>query len=249
VTLGFGTDDIAVRRVWVLGPNHIQANLAVAPGALLGATEISLISGFQVMWQRDAFQTLPAVAGKPLVWGLSNGNAAQQTVYPGSTVSVYGQNLTGAQVTLNDVTVPILGTVAGQINFTVPPTFPTGPAVLKVSAGGNTANAVLLQIDVPPPTILNVTNASGVTYDATHIASAQDVVNVVVTNLDPTVVSNPSRVQVSLGSLMIPVTISQGANNQYQLQFVMPQAFGGIPVPLAVVVDGSASNTFLLTVR
>jgi hypothetical protein len=76
-----------------------------------------------------------------------------------------------------------------------------------------------------------------------------DLLNVLVANLDPTVVNNPSRVQVSLGSLMIPVTISPAGNGQFQLQFVMPQSFGGIPIPLAVVLDGSASVPYLVTVR
>ena len=249
VTLGFGSNDVSVKRVWVLGPNHIQANVSVTQGALLGTSEISLISGFQVMAQPNAFQTLPAVAGRPLIAGVANGNASQQTVYPGSIVSIYGQNLTNSQVTLNDASMPVQFSNNTQINFTIPSNFPTGLAVLKVSNGGNTAPPVLLEIDVPPPTIITVTNASGVPFDANHFASALDVVNVLVANLDPTVVNNPSRVQVSLGSLTIPVTISPAGNGQFQLQFVMPQGFGGIPVPLAVVVDGSASLAYMVTVR
>ena len=108
---------------------------------------------------------------------------------------------------------------------------------------------MLVQIDGPPPTILNVTNISGVAFDSTRSAGAQDVINVLVANLDPAVAANPARVMVSLGSVMLPVIVTPASNNQFQLQFVVPQAFGGIQVPLAVVVDGSASNTFLLTVR
>jgi hypothetical protein len=249
VTLGFGSDDVSVKRVWVLGPNHIQANVSVAQGAALGTSEVSLISGFEVMALPNAFQTLPAITGLPLVNGVANGNAAQQTVYPGSVVSVYGQNLLGAQVTLNDNSVPVLGTVSNQITFTIPPIFPTGVAVLKVINGGNTANPVLLQIDVPPPTIVAVTNASGVPFDANHFASALDVVNILVANLDPTVVNNPSRVQVALGSLVIPVTITPAGNGQFQMQFVMPQGFGGIAIPLTVAVDGSASLPYMITAR
>jgi len=249
VTLGFGSDDIAVKRVWILGSNHLQADISVAQGAALGASEISVISGFQVMAVPNGFQTLPTVAGRPLVSGVANQNASQQTVYPGSIVSVYGQNLAGAQVTLNDSAVQVLGSVATQVNFQIPTGFPAGPAVMKVTGGGNTANPVLLQIDGPPPTIVNVTNVSGVAYDATHFASAQDVVNVLVSNLDPTVLANPSRVQIALGNLTIPATILASGGGQVQLQFVVPQAFGGIPVPLSVVVDGSASLSYMLTVR
>jgi uncharacterized protein (TIGR03437 family) len=249
VTLGFGSDDVTVKRVWVLGPNHVQANIAVAQGAALGTSEFSLISGFQVVAQRDLFQTLPAIAGRPLIGGVANQRPDQQTVYPSSIVSIYGQNLAGGQVTLNDIAVPVLGTVSTQINFTIPTNFPTGPAVLKVTTGAGSANPVLLQIDVSPPTILNVTNVSGVSYDSSHQASPQDVVDVVVANLDPSAAANSSRVQISLGGLLLPVIVTPLPNNQYQLQFVMPQAFGGIPVALAVVVDGSASVSVTLNVR
>jgi uncharacterized protein (TIGR03437 family) len=249
VTLGFGSDDIAVKRVWVLGSNHIQADIAVTPGAVLGSSEISIISGFQVMWQRDAFQTLPAAQGRPLVAAVLNNDQRQQTIYPGSIASVYGQNLTNAQVTLNDSPATLQFNNAGQVNVIIPNGFPTGPAVLKVSAGGVPTNAVLVQIDVPPPTILNVTTVSGAVLDSTHPAGPQDVINVLVSNLDSGAAANPSRVMVSLGNALLPVTITPVNNGQYQVQFVVPQAYGGIQVSLAVVVDDSASNTYQLTVR
>jgi hypothetical protein len=201
------------------------------------------------MAQANAFQTLPANSSAPLVVGLTNANAIQQTIYPGSFVTLYGQNLVNAQVTLNDVSMPVSFSSGFQINFSIPSNFPTGLAVLKVSNGGVQAAPILLQVDVPPPTIVSVTNASGVPFDANHFASALDVVNIQVANLDPTVVNNPSRVQVSLGSLLIPPTISPAGNGLFQLQFVVPQGFGSIPVPLTVVVDGSASLAYMLTVR
>jgi hypothetical protein len=106
-----------------------------------------------------------------------------------------------------------------------------------------------VQIDVPPPTILNVTSISGGVLDTTHPAGPQDVINVLVSNLDSSAASNPARVMISLGNALVPVNITPAANGQYQLQFVVPQAFGGIQVPLTVVVDGSASNTFQLTLK
>jgi uncharacterized protein (TIGR03437 family) len=245
VTLGFGSDDIAVKRVWVLGPNHIQADIAVSSGATLGTSEVSIISGFQVMWQRDAFQTLPAIQGRPLISAVV---PSQQTIYAGSIFTVFGQNLANAQVTLNDSPVTLQFNGITQINVNVPTGIGAGPAILKVTAGGVT-NSVVVQIDVPPPTIVSVTTVSGGTLDSTHPAGAQDVINVLVSNLDPNAANNPNRVMVSLGNALVPVTITSAGNNQYQLQFVVPQAFGGIQIPLTVVVDGSASNTFQITIR
>jgi uncharacterized protein (TIGR03437 family) len=248
VTLGFGSDDITVRRVWVLSPTHVQADIAVSPSANLGTSELSIVSGFQVMWQRDAFQTLPAIAGRPLITGSGNAQG-QQTIYPGSYAAVYGQNLSNAQATLNDAPATLQFSSPVQINVLIPQTFSTGPAVLKVTVGGIT-NSLVVQIDAPPPTILSVTTVSGGILDSTHPANAQDVINVLVANLDPSVINNPSRVMISLGNTLVPpLTITPASNGQYQLQFVVPQAYGGVQVPLAIVVDGSASNTYQLTVR
>jgi hypothetical protein len=143
------------------------------------------------------------------------------------------------------------GGVAGtQINFFLPANFPTGPATLKVSNGTLAANPIGVQIDVAPPTIQSVTNASGVVYDAAHFAAALDVVNVDVTNLDPGVLSNPARLQVTLNGQSMPVqSVTQASNGQVQVQFVLNQSFGGVPVNLAVVVDGSSSAPVPVTVR
>jgi hypothetical protein len=59
VTVGFGSDDITVQRVWVLGPTRVQANISVAANAATGSSEVSVISGFEVLSQPNAFQVLP----------------------------------------------------------------------------------------------------------------------------------------------------------------------------------------------
>ena len=256
VTVGLGSDDITVQRVWVLGPGHLQANVAVAGNTALGNSEVSVISGFEVMYQTNAFQVLPANAGLPVVTAAANANTAQQTIYPGSIVSVYGVNLAaspaGVQVSLNDqpMTLQPNGVLPAQINFFLPVNFPTGPAILKVNNGAQAANAIAVQIDVAPPTIQSVTNASGAVYDTTHFASVLDVVNVYVSNLDPSVLANTGRLQVTLNGQPMPVqSVTQAANGQVQIQFVLNQSFGGLPVGLAVVVDGSSSSPVPITVR
>ncbi|HEY1496115.1 MAG TPA: matrixin family metalloprotease, partial [Candidatus Solibacter sp.] len=256
VTLGFGSDDITVQRVWVLGPNHLQANITVADNAALGSSEISLISGFEVMNQANAFQVLAKNPSLPVVTAVINGNTAQPTIYPGSIVSIYGVNLAaspaGVQVTLNDqpVTLQPGGVLPTQINFFLPANFPTGPATLKVNNGSLAANPIAVQIDVAPPTIQSATNASGVPYDALHFAMVLDVVNVYVSNLDPGVLTNPGRVAVMLNGQSMPVqSIAPAANGQVQIQFVLNQSFGGAPVNLEVLVDGSSSAPAIITVR
>jgi uncharacterized protein (TIGR03437 family) len=199
---------------------------------------------------------MPANSNLPVITGVANASAGQQTLYPNIYASIYGMNLAalpgGVQVTLNGqlMTLQNDGVLNRQINFVIPASFQTGPAILRVFNGVMAANPIVVQIDVPPPTILSVTNASGVPYDATHAAASQDVVNVNVTDLDPTVFANTSRVQVTLNGQSVAVAgVLPGVNGQAQVSFVLTQGFGGAQVNLAVVVDGSSSVSVPIAVR
>jgi hypothetical protein len=142
------------------------------------------------------------------------------------------------------------GILPGQINFLLPSNFPTGPAILKVSNGTASANPVVVQIDVVPPTIQSLTNVSGVPFDATHSAAVLDTVDVYVTNLDPGVLTNPGRLQVTLNGQPMPVqSITPAGNGQVLIQIALNQGFGGATVNLAVVVDGSSSVPLTIVVR
>jgi hypothetical protein len=82
VTVGFGTSDITVTGVWVIGPTHLVANVIVAPGAALGSSEISVISGFQVISQPLGFQIVAANPAAPAILAVVNGVPGQATIYP-----------------------------------------------------------------------------------------------------------------------------------------------------------------------
>jgi hypothetical protein len=73
VTVGFGTDDVTVRRVWALSPTHLIADVVVAPNAALGTSEVSVISGFQVASLANAFQIQPADSSRPAIVSIANG--------------------------------------------------------------------------------------------------------------------------------------------------------------------------------
>ncbi|MBS1857021.1 MAG: IPT/TIG domain-containing protein [Acidobacteria bacterium] len=255
VTLGFGTEDVTVQRLWVVNPTTVRANIQVSGNALPGTSEISLISGFNVYSVPNGFNIQAANPSLPVMaLPIGNGDPTQLTIYPGSTASIYGWNLGQAvgavQVWLNDVPVQVLGLAPDHVNIQVPAGFPTGLAVVKMSIAGVAAAPVLMEIDPPPPTIVKVNNANGVAYDSSHMAFAGDVVYVVVTGLDPTVLNALSRVNLSVsGVIMPPQGIDSLGNGQYQIRFYLTQSFGSTTVPLAVIVDGSASAPYLVPIR
>jgi uncharacterized protein (TIGR03437 family) len=255
VVLGFGSDDVTIQHLWVVSPTLLQANIVVAAGAVLGTSEIGVISGFQVMTNANPFQVQSANPALPVVaLPLVNGNPNQQTIYPGSTATLFGVNFpSNVVVTLNDAPVAVAFANSGQINFLIPANFPTGLATLKViggANGANSANPVLVQIASPPPVIQSVTNTSGVAYDSSHFASAGEMLNINVSGLDPGVQATPSRLQVTVSGISMPVlSISPAPGNQFQIQTILTQSFGGQQVPLVVVVDGSGSAPSPITIR
>jgi uncharacterized protein (TIGR03437 family) len=245
VSVGFGTGDIQVRRVWVRSPNHLIANVVVAPNAAPGSYELSVISGFQTMTQPFAFQVLPANQSLPSIAAVVNGSY-QALFYPGSAVAVFGSNLATApgtfQLTLNGVALTPLYTSANQVNFAIPQTFPTGPAILSLNNGTASALPVVVQVDVPAPQVQSVTGPSGA------VASPGDVLTALVSGIDSST-ANTGGVQVTVSGLPMNIVQVASQGSQYQVQFVMGQSFGGSPVPVVVSTDGSASAPFTITAR
>jgi uncharacterized protein (TIGR03437 family) len=255
VTVGFGTDDVTVRQVWVLSPTHIVANAVVAPGAAITPSDLSVIAGFQWIDQQGGFQTTVARPGLPDI-GLPiiNADPTQQTIYPGSAASIFGTNLAagGASstvlVTLNGTQIPVLFASASQINVSIPAGFPVGPATLVLNNGAVTSFPVDVEIANLPPAIVAVTSPSGASL-AGVTSNPDDLIDVVVSGLDPTVIGT-SNLQVTVSG--VPMTVFQVnplPNNQFQIQVILTQSFGGAQVPLQVWVNGSSSQPVTITVR
>jgi uncharacterized protein (TIGR03437 family) len=246
VTLGFGTGDVTVRRVWVLSPTHLVADVVAAPNAAMGSPEVSVVSGFQTATLLGSFQVLPPNPAAPTI-------VLPVYLYAGGVATVYGLNLGPAganfQLTVNDLPVTsVLYSSANQINFLIPAGTAPGPAVLKLVNGQGSVK-VALQIDLPAPGIQSVINAAGVTLDGAHAANPGDLLTMLVSGLDPSA-ADRSRLQVTVSG--VPMTVQQVtmvAGGQFQIQFALAQSFGGSLVPVVVSLDGSPSAPYTLTAQ
>lgn len=241
VTVGFGTSDITVNRVWVLGPTHLQANVMVASGAALGASEISVISGFQVMTRPLAFQIVPATPGAPVILAVVNGVPGQATIYPNAVATIWGDNLANPQITINGEAAQVAYSADHQVNVAVPADTPTGPMVLNLTTGGGSVSLVV-PISYAPPVILGIAEASGATVNATNPATSGDQLTIAISGLDPTVTLASGRLQVEVAGVAMPVQLVSAS----QIQFTLNQSFNGAQVPVTIVVDGSSSAPFTI---
>jgi uncharacterized protein (TIGR03437 family) len=256
VTLGLGTSDISVRRVWVLSPTHAMANVVAAPNAAIGSSEVSVLSGFQSAVQPGGFQIQPGNASLPFLGlPLENADPNQQIIYPGAIVSLYGTGLStsanSTQLTLNGQSVPIFYSSPTQVNFSIPPGFPTGLAVLNLNNGMASAPPLGVEINNAPPLVQQVTSGSGQILDSTHLASPGDTLLMTVSNVDPSVAGNPSRVQVTLSGVQMAVlSVSPGPQNGIvTVAFVVSESFGSTKASAVVTVDGSRSSPYSILVK
>jgi len=238
VTVGFGTSDITVNRVWVLGPNHLWVNVMVASGAALGSSEVSVISGFQVMTQ-FGFQILPANPAAPAVLAVVNGVAGQATIYPNAVATIWGANLANPQITINGQPAQVAYWSGNQVNVSVPAGTPTGPVILNLTTSSGTVS-VVVPISYQPPAILGIAEPSGAAVDATHAATSGDLLTIAISGLDPAVTLASGRLQVTVAGVSMPIQLVS-AN---QIQFSLNQSFNGAQVPVTIVVDGSSSAAF-----
>ncbi|MGA2738959.1 MAG: matrixin family metalloprotease [Bryobacteraceae bacterium] len=254
-TLGFGSGDVAVRRLWVLpGSTHAIANVTVSPTAIPQTTVASVISGFQVYEQAQGFQVVPANPNLAVInLPITNFNPAQNSLYPGAIASISGQNLQAAAgtpvVTVAGQSAQVLYTYPTQIIFVIPAEVPTGPAVLTLQG----AFPIVLQIDPPPPVIVGAASAVGAPLSAAQSAAPGDTITLTVSGMynPPAPPPVPSRIGVAEGGVRIPVFTVQQAqdgSNNLLIQFVLTASITGQQVPVTVSLDGDLSMPFFIDI-
>jgi len=257
--VGFGSSDIVVRRVWVLSPTRLRAQVAVSAAATPGATMVSMVSGFQMAWQPLAFQVSPANPRLPVINPqLLNPATGQTRVYPGGPAVALVSNLSQiagivtAVVYLNDQQLPVTSLAPGQVGFTIPAGFPAGPAVLRIQYGPEQIYPVIVSIDSLPPVVLAVSTGV-VAVDAMHPTKPGDYLIVTVNGLaEAGAAVAPARVRVTVAGIehqALGVAASATPMTSHQVLFALSPLISTGQHVLTVGIDGRASLPFLLYVR
>ena len=91
---GFGSSDVFVRQVFVLGPTQLLVNVSIPAQANLGSLEVSAIAGFQTAVLPNGFTILPFGKSTPTaIPQLTNAVPGQTGAYPGALVTLQGADL------------------------------------------------------------------------------------------------------------------------------------------------------------
>ncbi|MBL8231888.1 MAG: matrixin family metalloprotease [Bryobacterales bacterium] len=257
--VGFGSSEISVRRVWVVSPTRLVANVAVGSNASGGAS-VTVVNGLQFINQSGAFFALPANPRLISVFPQAvNPVTGQAFVQAGSPAMVIVNNLPAGAVaanltvTLNDLPVPVAGLNGNQLLFQIPGGLAPGAAILRIRAGAETSQAVAIAIEQPPPVILAIQN-SGLPIDATRPARAGDSLTLLVAGLTSDAFSGQidvSRLTVAVGGIEHPVQSAApgGVAGQFQVVFALTSAVTSGVQPVTVAQDARVSLSGSLPVQ
>ena len=247
--VGFGTPDILVRRVFAISPGHVRADVSILPGAAQTASDVSVISGFQMATAPGSFQVTAPVQGLPAAFPvLTNGITGLTGSYPGAIIAMYGRNLTASSANpvlkVGGEPAQILYASDNQINFQLPSDLPPGPALLELNNNALSAYPVLVNIDTPPAGIGAIQETSGAYVYSAHPAQIGETLIVSLNNLAPanTTIS-PDHVQISVGGVLRSSTkVVAATPTVFQIWFPLTASdASGSSVQVVVYYKGRSS--------
>lgn len=256
--VGFGSSDVAVRQIWVTGPNRILLNVSISPSAVPAQTSITVATGLELVQAPQAFQITPAPAKPAVVMvppivdaialtpGAAAGapallNVTNLSTSPGTlALNVGGQNAS------------IFSADKGQILFQVPPGLPVGPAILQLQTqSGDVIQPVLMNINPPPPVVLGGLTGSGKVLDSAHPAAAGTIVGLYLFGFPESILTaDPSSIKINVGGLDHSAFSVGAAAGGVLVQFTLSaDVKSGAQVPVYVTYSGVTSATSTIPIQ
>jgi len=247
-TVGFGTSDILVQRIFVLSPTHIQVDVFVSAKAALSTSDITVTSAFQVATLPASFQIVAPVASMPEPYpDLVNAfiGSGITGAYPGAIVSLYGTSMgSTASITIGGTIATVLYSSPTQINLIVPAGLSPGPAILTLSNAQSIAFPITVNIDPPPAGFGAVQSAANGAYiDSSQPAYQGETLIATMVNFAPAGSNIAlSQVQIGLGGVIHPALKIAAYGAIWQVTFqIGPNDPIGAAETLIVYLNGLSS--------
>jgi uncharacterized protein (TIGR03437 family) len=255
VSVGFGTSDVVARRVWVVSPTRLLANVFVSPFAQAGAYNLTVASGLQTVSQPFSFQVQPAnLRAFWLSSSVLNFVTQQPSVTAGAiaVLTVGGSPVTvtpgSANVILGDRQLPVLAVNGNQVMFQIPAGTPVGPVAVRLESGSERSLPIVVPIDPPPPRILSATVANQTLTEALP-AHAGESISLIVADLKET--GSPiggSRVVVNIGGVHVNAISVSEAGSAHKLTVLLPSHSPVGRVPVSVEIDERTSEPIQVSI-
>ena len=245
-SIGFGSPDIEVRRVWFPSPNRALANVWVASGVAGNSYSFTILNGLRLSTQPGALQISSARTG----W--LNVSGAALIAGTTATVNVNGLTISGLtplQLTVNDQPVQVVGVNGSNVTFAVPRSLANGVAVLRFQSGGDAALPLAVTVTQPQAMIVSVTAGFGTPITSDRPARYGELMNLLVAGLPESLPQQP-KVSLTIGGIEHRLlTISPSAGGFLQLQFTIQTVVPQGTQPMVVTVEGVSVSPYSLHVR
>ncbi len=209
--VGFGSSDIVVKQVSVVGPTRLLVNVSISPTASVTSAHLSVASGLQVISQQYAFEVLPPARRFWLSSNITNATTGVPGVTAGAQAvltignSPVSPTSSNATLFLNDQATPILGVANNRITFQVPANANPGGVAVRIEISGERSSPILMIVDPPLPKILS---ASPNNQDAGSALKLGELVALTVSDLETDGAAvDTGRIAVKLAG--VPVRVAQ----------------------------------------
>ncbi len=254
---GFGSSDVLVQRIWVLGPDRLLANVRVSAAAKPGVLSLFVMTGFETATLADALEIQPGRTDAPIPDPTPiNPATGQPSIYAGGTALLTVANLPqnpAPSASINELPAEVEGVQGNTILLRVPAGIDVGPAVLRLVGGGEVLPAFMVSIDPAPPVIQSVLLLSGAEPTPALPIFPGGYLTVTVAGFaDPRAPANPELIQVSLGGVPHAakyLSISAADSNVYSFSIkVSAEVAAGDTVPLTVGIGQRISQPVAVAV-
>jgi len=235
-SLGFGSSDIAVRRVWTLSPNRLLAQVSVSDRAAAGPVPVTVVSGLQTMNVPGGFSVTAANPRQPSVFPAGvNPATGVAAATRGTLLLLHATNGNGGAVsaTLGGRAVGVSLPAAGVLAVQIPADTAPGPAVLRVQIGSEFAGPIVVEVEEP----LRIAQAPAE-------AAIGETITVTLSGVSESSRPSKARVSTTIGGVEHLATL----NGTTLTATILPSVPAGAQ-PLVVTVDGRSTNGATLTVR
>jgi hypothetical protein len=247
---GFGSSDVLVQRIWVLGPDRLLVNVRVSAAAKPGVLPIAVITGFETATLADALEIQEGRAGAPIPDPTPiDPVTGQPSIYAGGKALLTVANLpegAAPSATINELPAAVESVQGNAVVLRVPAGLNVGPAVLRLVVGGEALPAFVVSIGQAPPVIQEVSLLWGVAPTPAFPIVPGEYLQVTAAGLDSQVSANPKLIQVSLGGVphaaeYLSISKTDPALYIFWIK-VSPGVAAGDAVPLTVGIGPRVSQ-------
>jgi hypothetical protein len=248
---GFGSSDVMIQRIWVLGPDRLLMNVRVSAAAKPGLLPLTVVTGFRTVTLAGALEIQQGRTDAPIPDAtLINPATGQPSIYAGGKALLTVANLPqipAPSATFNGLPAVVESVQGNAILLQLPEGLEVGPAVLRLVVGGQVLPDFVVPIDLAPPVVQKVSLLWGPAPTPANPVLPGEYLTVTVGGL-----ADPKLVQVSLGGVLHAVQyVAASATGPDVCIFwiiVSNDVAAGEAVPLTVGIGNRVSQSVAVTV-